>query len=84
MNFNPRGVQLSNLSLSHLEILGTRRLVSSFARSAASHPIVCEMTRGLANRAILWALDRKPGLADLGVAGLTAGLATDLFVARAA
>ena len=65
-----------------MEIIDARRLVSSFARSAAGHPVMCEMTRGLANRGILWTLDRKPCVANLWIAGLSAGLAADVFVAR--
>jgi hypothetical protein len=43
---------------------------------------MCGVTRRLADRRILGALDRKPRVANLWIMGLLARLATDLFIAR--
>jgi hypothetical protein len=71
-----------NWSLSHLEIIDARLLVSTFARSATDYPVMCEMTRGLAKRGLRWTLDRKPRVANLRIAGLSASRPADVFVAR--
>jgi hypothetical protein len=65
-------------SLGHVEASG---FVSSLTSSATRDTIMFKMTRGLANRGIARALDRKPRVANLLIVHLTASLLAIQFVA---
>jgi hypothetical protein len=69
-------------SLSQLEIIGARRFVSSLARSMTGRLAMRDMTRRLADRRVLWTLDREPRGANLWIAGLSAGCLAASFVTR--
>ena len=75
----PTSRAISNLS--DLEIIGARR-IPSFARSATGHLVMRDMTRRLADRRILWTLDRKPRGANLQIVGLSASCLAATFVTR--